>query len=166
MPRRKRVLKRPAISPDKDFNDILVTRLVNRVMLSGKKTVANKIVYKALMEASKELQVEPLEVLRIALNNIRPQIEVKSMRVGGANYQVPVEPYPERAVSLSLRWLVKAAKEVKGKPMWIKLKDVLIQSFNGEGAAVTKRNTVHQTAAGNKAFAHLAVWAKRRKEGK
>jgi small subunit ribosomal protein S7 len=88
------------------------------------------------------------------------------MRVGGANYQVPMEPYPERALSLALRWIVTAARDVKGKPMATKLKDIIVQSVNSEGPAVAKRNTVHQTAAGNKAFAHLAAWAKRRREGK
>ena len=164
MPRRKRVLKRPSIAPDKNFDSILVTRLINRIMKSGKKTIASKIVAKALTEAGQELKIEPLEVLNTALNNVKPQIEVKSMRVGGANYQVPIEPRAERALSLALRWIVGACRSIKGKPMWIKLKDVLVQSVNSEGPAVAKRNTVHQTAAGNKAFAHLAVWAKRRKE--
>jgi small subunit ribosomal protein S7 len=164
MPRRKRVLKRPAIAPDKNFNDILVTKLINRVMKDGKKTIANKIVFKALTAAAQELKIQPLDVLNAALNNVKPQIEVKSMRVGGANYQVPVEPRPERAVSLALRWITQASRGIKGKPMWLKLKDVLVQSVNLEGPAVAKRNTVHQTAAGNKAFAHLAVWARRRKD--
>ncbi len=164
MPRRKRVLKRPPIAPDKNFNSILVAKLINRLMLDGKKTTANKIVYLSLVDASKELQVEPLEVVERAIANVKPQIEVKSMRVGGANYQVPIEPYPERALSLALRWIVTSARLVKGKPMRTKLKDVLVASFNGEGPAVSKRDTVHQTAAGNKAFAHLAAWAKRKKE--
>lgn len=164
MPRRKRVLKRPAIAPDKTFGSILVTRLINRIMKNGKKTIASKIVAKAMIEAGKELELEPLEVLNTALNNVKPQIEVKSMRVGGANYQVPVEPRSERSLSLALRWVTNSARDIKGKPMWLKLKDVLVQSVNSEGPAVAKRNTVHQTAAGNKAFAHLAVWARKRKD--
>ena len=116
------------------------------------------------MSASEELKIAPLEVLETAIENTKPQIEVKSMRVGGASYQVPMEPYPARALRLSLTWIVNAARDIKGKPMSIKLKDILIQSFNGEGPAVAKRNTVHQLAAGNKAFAHFAAWAKRRKQ--
>ncbi len=164
MPRRPRVLKRPAIAPDKQFNSLLVSKLINRVMWGGKKTVAAKIVTGSLLTASKELQAEPLEILTVAIDNVKPQIEVKSMRVGGANYQVPMEPYPERALSLALRWVVEAARDVKGKPMQLKLKNILIQSYNGEGPAVAKRNTTHQLAAGNKAFAHLAAWAKRNKK--
>jgi small subunit ribosomal protein S7 len=164
MPRKQRVLKRPKILEDKTFNSILVSRLINRVMWDGKKTVANGVVVTALMAASDELKIAPLEVLETAIENTKPQIEVKSMRVGGASYQVPMEPYPARALRLSLTWIVNAARDIKGKPMSVKLKDILVQSFNGEGPAVAKRNTVHQLAAGNKAFAHFAAWAKRRKQ--
>ena len=157
MARRKRVLKRPKIKADKQFASVLVTRLINRVMWDGKKSTATKIVTEALLKASEELQAEPSEVIDQALQNARPQIEVKSMRVGGANYQVPMEPYAARATRLGLTWIVSAARKQKGKPMADKLATVLIQSFNGEGAAVEKRNQVHQTAAGNKAFAHLAA---------
>lgn len=103
------------------------------------------------------MQVAPLDVVETAVSNVRPNIEVKSVRVGGANYQVPIEPYEARALRLSLTWIVNAARSVKGKPMSDKLKQVLIESYNGEGSAVAKRNSVHQTAAGNKAFAHLAM---------
>ncbi len=162
MSRRKRALKRPKISPDKVFNSILVTRLVNRIMWDGKKTVANKIVVEALNKASEDLQVAPLEVLDTVVANVKPQIEVKGVRVGGANYQVPMEPYPARALRLALTWIVNGARNIKGRPMADKLKQILVESYNNEGPAITKRNTVHQTAAGNKAFAHLALRVKKK----
>ena len=156
MPRKQRVLKRPTIAPDKKFGSILVSRLINRIMWDGKKTVAVKIVNDALTKASDELKVAPVEVLETVLSNTQPQVEVKSVRVGGANYQVPIEPYPARAMRLGLSWVVDGARAIKGKPMSEKLATLLIQSFKNEGPAVAKKNTVHQTAAGNKAFAHLA----------
>lgn len=156
MPRRQRVLKRPTIQPDKVFNSVLVSRLINRIMWDGKKTIAAKIVTEALKSASEELQVEPLELLQTAVVNVRPKVEVKSVRVGGANYQVPVEPYEARSLRLGLTWIVNSARSMKGKPMATKLKILLVESYNNEGQAVAKRTSVHQTAAGNKAFAHLA----------
>lgn len=156
------MLKRPKIAPDPVYGSELVSRLINRVMWDGKKSVATKIVTSALQAASKELKHEPLEILNTAVENVKPKIEVKSMRVGGANYQVPVEPYPARALRLGLTWIVNAARNIKGQPMSQKLKDVLIQSFRNEGPAVAKKSSVHQTAAGNKAFAHLAYRKKKK----
>jgi small subunit ribosomal protein S7 len=161
MPRRKRVLKRPTILEDKTFSSILVARLINRIMWDGKKTVASKIVTEALTTASEDLQITPVEVLEIALNNVKPQIEVQSMRIGGANYQVPIEPRAERSVRLGLTWIVNSARKIKGKKMSIKLRQILIDSYKGEGPAVAKRNSVHQTASGNKAFAHFALRRKK-----
>jgi len=132
-------------------------------MWNGKKTVATKIVIDALNEASTELQVAPLELLETAVGNVRPTIEVKSVRVGGANYQVPMEPYEARGLRLALTWITDIARKMKGRPMSQKLKQVLKESYNSEGAAVAKRNSVHQTAAGNKAFAHLASRLGRKK---
>jgi small subunit ribosomal protein S7 len=163
MPRRKRVLKRPTILPDKTFNSILVSRLINRIMWNGKKTVATKIVTDALKGASDELQVAPLEVLDAVIANVKPQIEVKSVRVGGANYQVPIEPYEARALRLALTWISNSARDIKGRNMASKLQQILRDSYNLEGPAVAKRNSVHQTAAGNKAFAHLASRVSRKK---
>jgi small subunit ribosomal protein S7 len=162
MPRKTRVLKRPTILPDRTFGSVLVSRLINRVMKHGQKTIANRIVSEALIKASEELKIAPLEVLETVIENTKPQIEVKSMRVGGASYQVPMEPYPARALRLALTWIVNSARDIKGKPMADKLKEILILSYQGEGPAVAKRNTVHQLAAGNKAFAHFAAWAKKR----
>jgi small subunit ribosomal protein S7 len=162
MSRRKRVLKRPTILPDRNFGSVLVSRLINRVMQSGKKTIASKIVTQALFKASEELQVAPSEVLETALENVKPQVEVKSMRVGGAAYQVPIEPYPARQLRLGLTWIVNSARSIKGKPMVERLKQILVESYQGSGAAVAKRNTVHQTAAGNRAFAHFALRGKKK----
>jgi small subunit ribosomal protein S7 len=163
MSRRKRVLKRPTILPDKNFGSILVTRLINRVMWDGKKTIATKIVTTALTSASEELKLEPAELLEIVIDNIQPKIIVQSMRVGGANYQVPVEPRAELALRLGLTWLVNGARTMKGKPMDQKLKQIIVDSYNGQGSAVAKRNSVHQTAAGNKAFTHLAYRGQKKK---
>lgn len=157
MARRKRVLKRSPIKPDRDFNSVLVSRFVNRVMWNGKKTVATGIVIGALKGASEILQADPVEVLEKAVDNVQPQVEVKSVRIGGANYQVPLEPYPARKLRLAITWIIDAARNIKGKPMQVKLQQILVDSYKGEGPAVAKRDTVHQTAAGNKAFAHLAA---------
>ncbi len=162
MPRRKRVLKRPTILLDRTFNSELVSRLTNRVMYDGKKTVAAKIVNTAMTIAAEKLQIAPLEALETAVANVKPQIEVKSMRVGGASYQVPIEPYPARALRLGLTWITDAARKIKGKPMAQRLAQIIVDSFNNEGTAVAKRNTVHQTASGNKAFAHFANRAKKK----
>jgi small subunit ribosomal protein S7 len=132
-------------------------------MWDGKKTVATNIVINAINKASDDLKVAPLELLETAVANVKPQIEVKSVRVGGANYQVPIEPYEARALRLALTWITNAARSMKGKPMREKLRQVLAESFKGEGAAVAKRNAVHQTAAGNKAYAHLAMRIGRKK---
>jgi len=161
MPRRKRVLKRPTILVDRTFSSLLVSKLINRVMWDGKKSVASKIVNEALTTASEDLQITPIEVLELALVNVKPLIEVQSMRVGGANYQVPIEPRPERSLRLGLTWIVNSARKIKGKKMSIKLKQILVDSYKGEGPAVAKRNSVHQTASGNKAFAHFALRRKK-----
>ena len=163
MARKKRVLKRPTILPDKNFGSILVSRLVNRIMQNGKKTVANEIVVEALKAASEKLQVAPAEVLEKAVETARPKIETKGVRVGGANYQVPMEPYPARSLRLALTWIVNGARAVKGKPMNEKLAAVLIDTYNEQGVAIAKRDVVHQQAASNKAFAHLALRAKKPK---
>jgi small subunit ribosomal protein S7 len=129
-----------------------------------KRVFAAKIVVDALNSASEELKVSPLEVIEQAVDNVKPKIEVKSMRVGGASYQVPVEPYPARALRLALTWIVNTARDMKDKPMHERLKSVIVLSYNAEGPAVDKRNVVHQLAAGNKAFAHFAFLARRKKK--
>lgn len=166
MARRQRVLKRPKILPDRTFQSELVTRLINRVMWHGKKSIATGIVERALNKASTELEVAPLELLEKAIENTKPQIETKAVRVGGANYQVPMEPYPARGLRLALTWIVDAARDAKGSSMEDKLSTVLVASYKEEGAAVEKRNVVHSMAAANKAYAHLAQRAKKNKAKK
>ena len=156
MPRRPRVLKRPSIIPDQHLNSLLVSKLINRVMWDGKKTIATRIVITALEKVAQELQIGALEALDVALKNVCPQIEVRGVRVGGANYQVPVEVVDPRKTRLGMSWIVDAARNVKGVPMAEKLYRVLLDSYNGQGAAVDKRNSVQRTAAGNRALAHLA----------
>lgn len=164
MARRQRVLKRPKISADKTYNSELVSRVINRVMWSGKKTVATKIVENALLKASEELNVAPLEALEKAVDNVKPQVEAKAVRIGGSNYQVPMEPYPARQLRLSLTWLINAARDIKGKPMSEKLASIIVSSYKEEGPAIEKRNVTHQMAAANKAYAHLALRAKKQKK--
>ncbi|AEX85300.1 30S ribosomal protein S7 [Marinitoga sp. 1135] len=151
--RRRRAPKRP-VTPDPIYNDVLVSKLVVRVMKDGKKTVAQSIVYGAFDIIKEKLEKDPLEVYHQAVQNVRPLIEVRPRRVGGATYQVPFEVPEERAISLALRWIVKAARDKSGRPMKEKLAQELIDAYNGVGAAVKKRDDVHKMAEANKAFAH------------
>jgi small subunit ribosomal protein S7 len=162
MARRKRVLKRPEIKPDKTYNSELVTRFINRVMWSGKKTTASKIVVNALQKAAEELKITPLEAIEKAVENAKPRLETKSVRVGGANFQVPMEPYPARQLRMAITWIINAARDIKGKPMSDKLSSVLVLTYNEQGPAIDKRNIVHQMAAANKAYAHLAMRGKKK----
>jgi small subunit ribosomal protein S7 len=154
--RRKVNYKRP-FNPDSIHQSVKVTKLVNYIMRNGNKSAARKIVYAALTEAAKKLKMEnQAEVLEAAIRNISPNVEVRSRRVGGANYQVPVEVRPERRLALALRWIVAAAKGKKGKPMHVKLADELAAANKNEGEAFKKRETMHRMAEANKAFAHFA----------
>jgi small subunit ribosomal protein S7 len=162
MSRRKRVLKRPIILPDNTFGSVLVSRLINRVMWSGKKTIATKIVNDALTTASQELQLTATELLDAVVKATQPSVEVITMRVGGSNYQVPMEPRPERALRLSLTWIVNGARSLKGKPMNQKLAQILVESYNGQGPAVQKKEAMFKTAQGNKAYSHLGYRAKKK----
>ncbi|WGS65373.1 30S ribosomal protein S7 [Marinitoga aeolica] len=151
--RRRRASKRP-VTPDPIYNDTLVSKLVVRIMKDGKKTVAQSIVYGAFDIIKEKLEKDPLEVYHQAVENVRPLIEVRPRRVGGATYQVPFEVPEDRAISLALRWIVKAARDKSGRPMKEKLAQELIDAYNGVGAAVKKRDDVHKMAEANKAFAH------------
>jgi small subunit ribosomal protein S7 len=151
--RRRRAPKRP-VAPDPIYNDVLVSKLVVRIMKDGKKTVAQSIVYGAFDIIKEKLEKDPLEVYHQAVENVRPLIEVRPRRVGGATYQVPFEVPEDRAISLALRWIVKAARDKSGRPMREKLAQELIDAYNGVGAAVKKRDDVHKMAEANKAFAH------------
>ncbi|HEY0011106.1 MAG TPA: 30S ribosomal protein S7 [Candidatus Paceibacterota bacterium] len=141
--------------PDAEYNSEAITRFINTVMLDGKKDTARKVVYDALNLLKKEDQ-DPLETFETAIRNVSPLMEVRSRRVGGANYQVPREVPQQRRVSLAYRWLINAARAKKGKPMAQKLADEIMLAVNNEGSAVKKKDDMHRMADANKAFAHFA----------
>jgi small subunit ribosomal protein S7 len=153
MPRKGPVPKRDVL-PDPVYNSKLVTRLVNRIMIDGKKGVAQKLLYNAFNLIRERTGKDPMEVFEAALKNIMPVLEVKARRVGGANYQVPVEVKPERRTSLGLRWLVNYARTRGEKTMEERLAAEIIDASNNTGAAVKKREDTHKMAEANKAFAH------------
>jgi len=154
MPRRREVPKRE-ILPDPKFNSDELTKFVNVIMLDGKKAVAERIVYGALDQIGKKSGKDPLEVFTLAINNVKPMVEVKSRRVGGANYQVPVEVRPVRRLALAMRWLREAAKKRGEKSMPLRLAGELAEAAEGRGGAMKKREEVHRMAEANKAFAHF-----------
>jgi len=153
MPRRREIAKRP-VQPDPKFGDRMVTRFMNIIMNDGKKSTAEGILYGAFEVIESKTRNEPLSMFRRALDNVRPRIEVKSRRVGGATYQVPVEVRPERATSLAMRWLVGSARSRDGRSMREKLANELIDAANERGEAVKKREDTHRMADANKAFSH------------
>ncbi len=153
MPRKGSVSRR-AVPPDLVFGSPTVTRLVNKVMTRGKKSLAERIVYQALDTVKDKGGKEPAKVLDQALHNIMPVLEVRPRRVGGATYQVPVEVRPERRVSLGMRWLVQYARQRPGKTMREKLAAEILDASNNTGAAVKRREDTHKMAEANKAFAH------------
>ena len=154
---RRKIKNKREISPDPQFNSPKVAKLVNYIMERGKKETVRKIVYGAFTAVKEKAKVEsPLEVFDAALKNVTPLMEVRSRRVGGANYQVPVEVRQERRIALAFRWLIGAARAKKGKPMHIKLADEIFAASKNEGDAVKKRENVHKMAEANKAFAHFA----------
>jgi small subunit ribosomal protein S7 len=151
--RKRRAVKRDVL-PDPVYNSKVVTKLVNAIMLDGKKGVSQKIIYDAFEIIEKQTGKNAMEVYEKALENIKPALEVKSRRVGGSNYQVPIEVNDERAQTLALRWLVNYARLRNGKGMAINLANEIIDASNGTGAAVKKREDTHKMAEANKAFAH------------
>lgn len=154
MPRRKTVAKRP-ISADERFKSVLVSKFINRLMLDGKKSVARNIFYDAMdILAERNKGEEPLVVFEKAMDAVRPRVEVKSRRVGGATYQVPIEVRPERRNALAMRWLCGFAQKRSGNSMAEKLAAELSDAFNNRGASVKKREDTHKMAEANKAFAH------------
>ena len=153
MPRRREVPKRE-ILPDPKFGSVELAKFMNVVMLDGKKAVAERIVYGALEQVATKTGKEPIEVFSTAINNIKPIVEVKSRRVGGANYQVPVEVRPVRRLALAMRWLREAARSVE-KSMDLRLAGELIDASEGRGAAMKKREDTHKMAEANKAFSHF-----------
>ncbi len=153
MPRRARVIRRN-ILPDAEYQSVLVARLINKVMVCGKKSTAEHIVYRALQIMEQKEGKIPLAVLERAIRNATPLLEVKPRRVGGATYQVPVEVRTDRGLSLSLRWLLKATRARSGKSMEEKLAAELIDASQEQGATIKKREETHRMAEANRAFAH------------
>ncbi len=151
MPRRREVEKRE-ILPDPKFGNVEVSKFMNAIMISGKKSVAERIVYGAFEHISRKSGKDPLEVFSTAMNNVRPIVEVKSRRVGGANYQVPVEVRPSRRTALAMRWVRDAARKRGEKSMDARLAGALLDASDGRGSAMNKREDVHRMADANMAF--------------
>ena len=153
MSRRRRAIKRE-ILPDAKFGDVVISRFMNALMYDGKKSVAERVVYGALDEIETKLKSDPIPAFHEALENVKPAVEVRSRRVGGATYQVPVEVRPERRQALAIRWIIQAARDRSGHSMKEKLSAELLDAFNRRGNAVKKREDTHKMADANKAFAH------------
>ncbi len=153
MPRRHGVPRRP-VQPDPVYGDPLVGRFINKIMLDGKKSVAERVVYDAFEIIRNRTREDPLVVFRRALENVQPEVEVKSRRVGGSTYQVPVDVRPERRLSLGMRWLIQYARARKGRPMAERLANELIEASHNRGNAVKKKEDTHRMAEANKAFSH------------
>jgi len=153
MSRRNAAVKREVL-PDPLYNSTLVTKIVNQVMLDGKKGIAQSIVYTAMKTASEKVNDEALNVLTTAIENIKPKLETKARRVGGANYQVPMDVSPARQQTLAIRWLVMCARKRNERGMENKLAAEIVDAFNQAGGAIKKRDDMHRQAEANKAFAH------------
>lgn len=152
--------KKPApkrnILPDPKYHSVVVARFINKIMERGKKTVARKIVYEAFRVIADKTKQDPLEVFDLAIKNVSPQVEVRGRRVGGANYQVPVEVRGERRLALAMRWLIQAMRGKTGRASHLKLAEELMAAAKGEGEAIKKKQDVHRMAESNRAFAHFA----------
>ncbi len=154
---RKFTASKAQLKPDPRFGSKLVSKFINCLMHDGKKSTAQRVFYEAMEVVEKRLPNEnPLDVFNRAVENVMPVIEVRSKRVGGATYQVPMQVRKNRQQTLAIRWLLLSAREKKGRPMAVKLSDELIAAYNREGAAISKRENVHRMADANKAFAHFA----------
>ena len=154
---KKATASQQQLKPDPKFGSKLAGKFINCLMERGKKSVSENIFYKALdIIAEKEKSVTPIEVFEKAVNNVKPMIEVRSKRVGGASYQVPMQVNSKRQQSLAIRWVIDAARGVKGKAMPVRLAAELLEAFNGKGGAMMTRENVHKMAEANKAFAHFA----------
>lgn len=148
---------RKQLRPDPKYKSLLASKFINSLMWDGKKTTAQKLFYSALDEIANRLKdTDPIEVFNQAVENVKPQIEVRSKRVGGAAYQVPMQVNRNRQQALAFRWLLLAVREKKGRSTHLQLADELIAAFNREGAAMTRRENIHRMAEANKAFAHFA----------
>ncbi len=153
--RKKRKFKK-VIEPDRVYNSTTITKLIKMIMKHGKLSLAERIVYSMMDEIKKRTNQDPMETFELAIRNVSPVLEIKSKRIGGANYQVPVEVRGDRRITLALRWIIQAAKSKKGSPMHLKLADEIMLAAKNEGAAIKKRTDTHKMAEANKAFAHFA----------
>ena len=151
---RRRRAKKREILPDPRFSDLQLSKLINIIMERGKKSLAERIVYGALNVIKEKTGKEPLEIFKRSLENVRPLLETKSRRVGGATYQVPVSVRPDRGYTLAMRWMRSFARSRKGKPMQVKLAEEILDGFNRTGPAFKKREDTHKMAESNRAFAH------------
>jgi small subunit ribosomal protein S7 len=151
---RRRVAAKREVLPDPKYKSLLLAKFINMIMVSGKKSVAEKIIYSALDDVADKRGGDPLDLLETALENVRPAVEVKSRRVGGATYQVPVEVRPTRRNALAMRWLIDAARKRSDKSMAKRLAGELLDASEEKGAAVKKKEDTHRMAEANKAFAH------------
>jgi len=149
-------IKKHPIEPDPVYNNVIVAKFINQIMRKGKKTIARKVVYGAFDIIKEKTKKDPLEVFEKALENASPLLEVKSRRVGGATYQVPVEVKGKRKLTLAMRWIILGAKSKKGKPMREKLAQELMDAYNNTGWAIKKKSDTHRMAEANRAFAHFA----------
>jgi len=151
---RRRIAGRRKIAPDPKYNSTIVARFINKIMLDGEKSTAQKILYQALANLKERTKAEDvIEVLRQSIDNVKPVLEVKSRRIGGATYQVPVEVASDRRESLALRWLIQFSRGRKGMPMWQALAAELFDAYNNQGAAIKRKEDTHKMAEANKAFA-------------
>jgi small subunit ribosomal protein S7 len=154
---RKPTASKTQLKPDPKYGSVLASKFINCLMHDGKKSVARAVFYDAMDQIQRRLPNEdPIEVFTRAVENVMPVIEVRSKRVGGATYQVPMQVKKNRQQTLAIRWILMAAREKKGRPMHLKLSDELVAAFNREGAAMSRRENVHRMADANKAFAHFA----------
>jgi small subunit ribosomal protein S7 len=155
MSRKGRTPKRE-ITPDKKYGSVLVQRFINKIMLNGKKNIAEQSVYAGLEKAGQKLNKTPMEVFQTVLDNVSPMVQLRSRRVGGANYQIPMEVSAERRIILAMQWLVKSTRSRKGMPLRDRLASEFMDAFNNTGGAVKKKEETHKMAEANRAFAHFA----------
>ncbi|MBM3630866.1 MAG: 30S ribosomal protein S7 [Alphaproteobacteria bacterium] len=152
---RKKTQPKKDVVPDPIYSSIIIPKLINKIMYDGKRSMASKIVYDAIEKIKSKTKSDPIEIFNEAINNIKPTVEVRSRRVGGATYQVPVEVKSKRSQALAIRWLVESARKRKDKNMSDKIFNELYDAYEKKGAAVKKREDVHKMAESNKAFAHF-----------
>ena len=161
MPRKATSFKRHPVHPDYKYNSVKIAKFINYIMERGKKTVASSIVYDAFDIIHEKTKADPKTVFEQAIRNVSPILEVKGRRIGGANYQVPMEVQEPRKTTLGMKWIIDAARSKKGRAMATKLADELMEAHNKTGAAIKKREDVHKMAEANKAFAHFARFQRR-----